>query len=376
MASNSKQRIYKFDNIKFLTIVLVVVGHVIEPYVDKSDMFKSLFLFIYSFHMPLFLFLSGLFQKRFSDENKLRINKIAYYVTLGFLLKILNALAKMACGKEFSINFFGGASIDWYLFALSMFMVTGYLVRKVHPAIVLSVSFVLGCVSGYFDFIDDTLYLSRFFVFLPIYLVGYYMTPELLIKIEKNIIVKAVSGLSMLIYFVLCFRNLDLLYKLRKLFTGKNPFSTVPIEGCSFEHRLLCYAISAVLCMAVFCFIPNIKIPLISNMGANTLSVYFWHRPVLYLLSATPFFTYVMNLGDPLYKIILLTFGVLLTFALSLGIFMKPLALLSKLINKLKPLWCYVLIFAPFAVGLVTMCKELPGYFAYLFNRVKGIFTN
>ncbi len=375
MANNIKERIYKFDNIKFLSIMLVVVGHVIEPYVDKSDMFKSLFVFIYAFHMPLFIFLSGLFQKRFSDNNKLKINKIAFYVALGFLLKIVNALAKMTGGKDFSINFFGGSSIDWYLFVLSMFMVTAYLTRKIHPALMLSLSAVLGCVSGYFDFIDDTLYLSRFFVFLPIYLLGYYMTPQLLIKIEKNYIVKTVSGIFMLIYFVLCFRSLDIIYKLRRLFTGKNPFSSVPIDGCGFEHRLLCYGISILLCMAVFCFIPNIKVPIISNMGANTLAVYFWHRPLLYLLSATGFFDLVLSLGDPLYKIILLSFAVVFAFALSFNIFMAPLKFLSKQIDKLKSSWCYVIIFAPFVVGLITMYKELPSYVSYLIGKVKNIFS-
>lgn len=372
MATIDKSRIYKFDNIKLLTIILVVVGHVIESYVDKSDMFKSLFIFIYSFHMPLFVYLSGLFQKRFSDENKLRINKIAFYVALGFLLKLINALAKMACGKSFSIEFFGGSSIDWYLFELSMFMVTAYLLRRIHPAIMLSLSTVIGCLSGYFNFIDDTLYLSRFFVFLPIYMLGYYMTPQLLIKIEKNYIVKAISGISMLLYFVLCFRNLDLVYKLRKLFTGRNPYSDVLIDGCGFEHRLLCYGISIVLCMAVFCFIPNIRVPVISNMGANTLAVYFWHRPILYLLSATGFFELVLSLGDPLYKIILLSFGVLFALLLSFGVFMKPLSLFSTLVNKLKPIWCYVVIFAPFIVGIATIAKELPSYFAYLLDKIKN----
>ncbi len=378
MSNISKERIYKFDNIKFLAIVLVVVGHVIEePYVNDnmSSLLRSFFIFIYSFHMPLFVFISGLFQKRFSDTNKLKINKVAFYVTLGFLLKFLNAFAKMANGDKFSINFFGGASIDWYMFVMAMFMVTAYLIRKIHPAIALSVSFIIGSVSGYFNFIDDTLYLSRFLVFLPVYLLGYYMTPELLIKIEKNYIAKIISGLAMLGFFVLSFRNLDQVYKLRKLFTGKNPFADVPIDGCGAQHRIACYAISLLLCLAVFCFIPNIKIPFISKMGANTLAVYFWHRPVLYMLTASGFFKVVDSLGDPLYKIVLLIFGVILAFVLSFGIFMKPLALLSKAIDKLKPVWCYILITFPFIVGLITMYKELPGYIEYLFNKIKNVFT-
>lgn len=355
-----KERIYKFDNIKLLSILLVVVGHVIEPYTDKSDMFKSLFVFIYSFHMPLFIFINGLFQKRFSDTNRLNINKLTYYVTLGFLLKLLNALCRMVGSGKFRIDIFGGGAIDWFLFVLSMFMVTAYLIRKIHPAITLSIAFVLGCVSGYIGFLGDRMWLSRYFVFLPIYLIGYYMTPQLLIKIEKKGVTKIISGLSMLLYFVLCFRALPLVYKLRPLFTGRNPFSsTAMFEGCGFQHRLLCYAISLMLCMAVFSFIPNIKVPILSNMGANTLSVYFWHRPLLYLISATNFSALVLSTGDPLYKIILMVFALLLTLVLSLDIFMYPLKALLKLINKLKPTWCYVLIFTPFLLGALYKYKHI-----------------
>lgn len=361
MDNTLKQRVYKFDNIKFLVIILVVIGHVIESYVNKSDMFKSLFLFIYTFHMPLFIFISGLFQKQFSDTNKLRINKVAYFVALGFLLKFVNTLCKYVRFKEIKINFLSSSSIEWFMFVLAMYIVTVYILRKVHPALTISISLVAACVGGYFHFINDFLFLSRYFVFLPIYLLGYYLTPETVLKISKNLAVKTASGILAVFYFVLCFRNVDFVYQLRRLFTGKNPYSTLPFE-CGFQHRLLCYAISAVMCIAVICFIPNIKIPILSKMGANTLSVYFWHIPLLNLIRSTDFFKIVLSLGDPLYKIVLLSFSVLLTIVLSLDIFMVPLKWLGKLIDKLRPVWCYVVIFAPFALGAVLEFDKILKY--------------
>ncbi len=365
----NKERIYKFDNIKFVAILLVVVGHVISPYVGKSDMFKSLFIFIYTFHMPLFIFISGLFQKRFSDTNRLKLNKVTFYIALGFLLKGYVYICRVIADKKPAVNLLGDGNISWFMFALSMFMVTAYITRKIHPAIVLSVSFVIGCVSGYIDFIDDTLYLSRYFVYLPFYLAGYYMTPQLLIKIEKHFVSKIISGVAMLLYFIMCFRNLDFVYQLRRLFTGRNPFSALPFDNCGFQHRILCYVISALMCLAVFCFIPNIKIPLISKMGANTLSVYFWHNPLLDLLRATPFFAFILDFGDPLYKILLLTFALLLTVVLSLNIFMIPIQALNKLISKLKPVWCYAIIFAPFILGATLQYKEILNHVKALFNK-------
>lgn len=61
MSKNVAQRIYKFDNIKFLAILLVVLGHFADGYTNDSNMFDSWFVFVYSFHAPLFIFLCGLF---------------------------------------------------------------------------------------------------------------------------------------------------------------------------------------------------------------------------------------------------------------------------------------------------------------------------
>lgn len=350
----TKERIYKFDNIKLFAMILVVLGHLIDAFTGKSMIYKGLFLFIYTFHMPLFMFISGLFQKRYTDKSELKVNKVAFYVSLGVLLKIINASSKVPKGVAFNINWIGGGEVDWFMFVLSAYIILTYLFRKVHPAIMLTVTAVLGSCCGYFDVIHDTLWLSRFFVFFPIYLLGYYMTPEQLLKISKNLAVKIISGISMLVYFVMCFRALPLVYQLRRLFTGRNPFSTLPFENCGFQHRLLCYGIALMLCLAVICFMPNIKIPVITNMGKNTLAVYFWHRPILHLLSATALFPTLVNSGSPLNKLILLIFGVALTLLLSFNIFSAPLRWLQKLIDKLQPFWHYAILYSPFVICAIA----------------------
>mgnify|MGYP003303947255 CR=1 FL=1 len=57
-----KPRLYRFDNLKFLLMFLVVFGHVLEfvpGYGNTSDIYRV----IYSFHMPAFIFISGYFAK-------------------------------------------------------------------------------------------------------------------------------------------------------------------------------------------------------------------------------------------------------------------------------------------------------------------------
>ena len=55
-----KKRIAYIDNLKAFAILLVVLGHVLQYiYCPLSYKDNSLFTFIYSFHMPLFMFISG-----------------------------------------------------------------------------------------------------------------------------------------------------------------------------------------------------------------------------------------------------------------------------------------------------------------------------
>ena len=56
--SRNTKRIYKWDNLKCFLIVMVVIGHFVNQYAPISNTMKSLSLFIYSFHMPLFAFVS------------------------------------------------------------------------------------------------------------------------------------------------------------------------------------------------------------------------------------------------------------------------------------------------------------------------------
>ncbi len=55
------ERLSYYDNLRFALIMLVVLGHAFINYVSSSSYIPSLLVFIYTFHMPLFLFVSGLF---------------------------------------------------------------------------------------------------------------------------------------------------------------------------------------------------------------------------------------------------------------------------------------------------------------------------
>lgn len=59
---DTPQRDSSIDSLKFLLICTVVLGHVIMA-LGGGKMEMAMFNFIYSFHMPLFVFLSGYFTR-------------------------------------------------------------------------------------------------------------------------------------------------------------------------------------------------------------------------------------------------------------------------------------------------------------------------
>lgn len=238
-----RPRIFKFDTVKLLVVVLVVVGSFAEEFTDRSDMFRSWFIFVNSFTAPLYIFLSGLFQKQFQKGQRPNLHKISFYLILGYILKITIFLLRRWNGEDVGLDMFGGATIEWYFFVIVMYTVTVWLLKGVHRYILLIGSVILGVVAGFLP-LSDEFYLMRYFVFLPFYVAGYNLTPARVRRFSHKVNVKLAGAAFLIIYFVLCFREREIIYPLRMLFTGRNAYAIVPIEGCTFYHRMLCYGIS------------------------------------------------------------------------------------------------------------------------------------
>ena len=160
--SSLKNRISLWDNIKFLLIVLVVIGHFADALINDSNAFKSLYVFIYAFHMPLFIFISGLFFK-----PKDVTSKCLMYISIGFALKITNFLVKYFLGLNPSFSILSDGGIPWFMFAIAIFTLLAYILRKHNKTYILFFSILLACFAGYDKEIGDFLYLSRIIIFFP-----------------------------------------------------------------------------------------------------------------------------------------------------------------------------------------------------------------
>ena len=164
--SRNTKRIYKWDNLKCFLIVMVVIGHFVNQYAPISNTMKSLSLFIYSFHMPLFIFLSGLLQKKWGARHPFRWDKPIYYIMIGYTLKFCIYGIKLLFHQEAVFQWFEDTGIPWYMFAMAAFMLMTYLLRELPLWFVMPISIMIACLAGYDTNIGSFQGLLYFFLFI------------------------------------------------------------------------------------------------------------------------------------------------------------------------------------------------------------------
>lgn len=75
----------QFDALKCWAILWVVFGHLADCR-SGSGLFQSIFLFAYAWHMPVFIFLSGLFD---CPRDEFPAGKVVFFLAIGILYKLL-----------------------------------------------------------------------------------------------------------------------------------------------------------------------------------------------------------------------------------------------------------------------------------------------
>ena len=325
--TDSRKRNALYDNVKYLLILLVIIGHMIEPYAEPSveghDDIRYLFLMIYMFHMPLFYFISGLFQKKFSKERGIPWNKVLNLLIIFYLYKCLNYVRNIIIEKPSAFHFFWEDGIPWFVFVMAAFLILMYLFRKVPPVILIPVNIVIVCIAGYFVEIGDMLCISRILVYFPFYVLGYHLTPEQVLKFTRHKVIRPLCILALVGVCLLCVWKFDFIYPLRHLFTGRNPFNEWDYEHGTWRLRLLCYLLTSIEGLGVIALLPNVKIPLFSWIGQQTMRIYFWHLIFIKILLFKGFGDWLVSLGNLQYPAYLLA-GIFFTIIFSLPIFGIP----------------------------------------------------
>ena len=333
----NKTRIAKWDNLKCILIILVVIGHFANQFEDKSETMRIIAFFIYTFHMPLFIFLSGLLEKKWTESKNFKWNKVFYFIIIGYALKILIYLTKISFGRNPVFNWLSDDGIPWFMFAMAAFYIIGYLLRNVKWRLCLAGSLMIACLAGYCNQIDSFLNLSRIMVFFPFYYLGYIMDPDTLLEISKVKNVKYVSLCIILCTAIITIAFNEQIYPFIRLLTGRNPYDSINDGNCCIIHRMIFYMIVPVIGWAVLNLAPEKKNREMGYIGSHTLQIYFWHRLVLYVIMYSGFASALKDTCATYWILIYLAIAIITTIVLSDKIFNKPLKWLRKLSIAIVP---------------------------------------
>ncbi len=176
------ERIAKWDNAKLILIFLVVFGHFLETFLEQYPVCESVYGIIYLFHMPAFLFISGMFSKKTINVEKLDWAKITPYLVLFVLLDFGRFIVRYCWDPTLTFRVFRITGVSWYLFALFVMIVITHLLRKVDPKYVFVIAIGISLIIGYSKGIGYWFALYRIVTMFPFFYLGYLWDRE---KVER-----------------------------------------------------------------------------------------------------------------------------------------------------------------------------------------------
>jgi fucose 4-O-acetylase-like acetyltransferase len=167
-AAGRPRRDALLDNAKFLLITLVVVGHAIEPTTD-SRIANAVYFWIYLFHMPAFVLISGYLSKSFDGSGR-RIDKLLTTVAAPYLIFwCVYAVQSASSGRSLPDGPLEPVWLTWFLAALFVWRLTVPLWQRVRRpfAVAVALSLVGGLVAT-----GEVLGMSRIISLLPFFVAG------------------------------------------------------------------------------------------------------------------------------------------------------------------------------------------------------------
>lgn len=169
------KRIDYIDAVKCFAITLVVLGHVIQNILFR-DTYESLYLyrFIYAFHMPLFMMVSGYFA-----HNYLTLRKDCFRLLVPYVMwAVVTAIQYRSVTYLWKVFLYpdNGLWFLWVLFFVKAIYASAFVLeRKFHIAPVAFIAGVFVILSGIQPVIGPLFCISSIARYLVFFSIGGYL---------------------------------------------------------------------------------------------------------------------------------------------------------------------------------------------------------
>ncbi len=327
-------RDYRMDNIKCILIFSVVFGHMLELYMGNDPADRLLYLVIYSFHMPLFAFVTGIFARY--DPARIRNHMIYPYLVFQTLYLIF---ANRVLEKDADMQYTTPYWLLWYLLAIIVWnlvlpLVQGEGASIGKKAVMLAAAMAAGILIGFDKKTGYYLSFSRVVEFFPYFLMGVYYRQMKALRLcgktaaacvrHKKLLRGILTGLVCVFlagFVYALYRNVE---EIRLAWL----YGSVSYERGDYTWRFRAFGMAgAVLWMGFFLLVtPARKLPYLSYIGANTMTVYLLHGFFIKYMSKIKLFRQIEHDGAA---------------ALICSVFLVAALSWRPLVQLFRPLFCW-----------------------------------
>jgi fucose 4-O-acetylase-like acetyltransferase len=287
-----------WDNVRFVAITLVVIGHSIETLSD-SNLMAALYFVIYAFHMPLFAFVSGRFAKATAggpgSSAKLLTQLVVPYLLFTTVWFALRLAVEGNARLDYSTSYWH----LWFLAALGVWRLLLPMMAALRYPVLVSVG--VSVAAGYMDGVGSEFDTGRILGMLPFFVLGWALKERGLpgwvqSRSWSSLPVKATASAVLVGACLLAYLQVEHVreLRLRKWAQMDGNYADFGVtEWWGGALRLGMLALAVVLAVAVLVLVPRGRSRL-TERGQATMYVYMLHLVPLYLLrTTTDFFGWV-----------------------------------------------------------------------------------
>ncbi|MFG2089240.1 MULTISPECIES: acyltransferase family protein [unclassified Spirillospora] len=274
-----KQRDPFFDNAKYFAILLVVMGHAIANVRSDVPFAKALYIFVYMFHMPLFIVITGYLSRNWTFSTG-KARKLITHVGVPYVtFEIAYALfAWLAGGERLEFSLLQPYWLMWFMCALFLWRLSTPVWQQVRWPLALAVAFSL---LSYMSDLGGAFNIHRVLGLLPLFVLGLSLKPEhfeiLKRPIARPIGAAVLAGGLAVAFFAKDRMSEDWVY-------WKNPYAELGVGNAAGTVMISAMFICAVVLVAAFLAVVPRKRYWFSALGATTLYTYLLHGFVVRLL--------------------------------------------------------------------------------------------
>ncbi|TFD90502.1 fucose 4-O-acetylase [Cryobacterium serini] len=288
-----KRRVPLWDNARWVAVTLVLIGHAILKLIGEADVAYALYLFIYAFHVPVFVAVSGYFAKSGPPDAR-QMHRLLTDIVFPYLIfETIWTVVRWILGGKFVLDYSTASWTLWFLLALLMWRIAlPYLVFLRYPLII---SILISIGAGYLPNIDGTFTLSRTLGLLPFFVFGWKMRQwfltETWLELRAGLVWRwraGAIGLFALLYLLIAL-NIETLRTLqvRRFLLYDEAYTTFDYSAWwAGSLRLAVMLLAFALIVAFLMLIPR-RTTWFTELGAATMYIYLLHTFVLYPLRET-----------------------------------------------------------------------------------------